>query len=151
MFKSFAEKFIIQSNQRQIPATAELYLSIKSQLSSISPSTSHMLEARKIKNLEFCEKDINSLFLRGRSLKDSQLMITAILSTSNVSQFISATLSTILVLLQSTLQNVPHDDKTTFTRLFETSLPNLDMRLILANEESLLGNRGITTTNNTDA
>ena len=142
IFKSFAELYIISSNKMLLPSNKELFLSVKTQLTSISPSTYSMLESRKINDFKFCEHEINSLFLSQRSLMESQLFITSLLSSgSNAQQFISATLCSILVLLQRNLQTIPIEDQSTFNKTFSASLPNLEMRLILFNVENLLGNR----------
>lgn len=153
-----------------VPSLPELFLSIKSQLSSISPSTNSLLETRGIKTLDFCVSDFNHFFVSQRPLNEAQLFITAMLASTNIPQFLAAVLCSLLVLLQSNLQRVPPfedlknsnsassnsaadgSDKESsknainarvemFKRIFTTSLPVLDMRLILYNEEGLCGSR----------
>lgn len=152
-----------------VPSLPELFLSIRAQLSSISPSTNSLLETRGIKTLDFCVDDFKSFFIRGQPFSDAQLFLTAMISASNTPQFLAAVLCSILVLLQSALQRVPLSNEQKnqsggngasnenysntsyekednariemFRKIFSTSLPLLDMRLVLYNEEGLCGSR----------
>lgn len=143
-----------------VPSLPELFLSIRAQLSSISPSTNSLLETRGIKTLDFCVEDFRSFFVRGRPIGDAQLFITAMIAASNTPQFLAAVLCSLLVLLQSSLQRVPPLEENRsqnennnnnnadggvrlemFRKVFNTSLPLLDMRLVLYNEEGLCGSR----------
>lgn len=186
MFKTFSEQFVISKpskkkenhydetklmsiltshpsgntilNQISKPSLGELFLCVKTQLSIISPSTNDLLENVGIHTLDFCKEDIDAFFIRNKNLSDSQLFLTAMMSSSNIVQFNSSVLSSILVLLQSRLQhsvlNFDSQDLGNdfgnpkeaseielFKTVLETSLGSLDTRLILYNEEGLHGNR----------
>lgn len=136
IFRAFLQSFIISSEKCRIPAKSDLFLPMKSILSSVSPSTAALLDSKGIVSLDFCERDIAGLFLRERPLAACQLFLTAVIMADDPPRFIECTLCSVLVLLHDRLCEV--EDENAFTQLFEKLLPTVDIRLILYNVENLL-------------
>ncbi|KAH0792613.1 hypothetical protein GPJ56_003447 [Histomonas meleagridis] len=136
-FKTFSEIFLIVPKKKN--PIQEMYLGVKTTLQMISPSTASMLQKRKINSLDFCSKDINNLFVRDRTLKESQMYLTALILADDKTRFLQCTLCAVLALMQERLEETPEGDINAFQRMFESQLPTIDMKLILYNVKNLMG------------
>lgn len=143
-FKYFAETFLFKDNKNKVEFQ-DMFVGVKTTLQTISPSTSKMLEDRKISSFKFCSDDIKAFFLNDRTLVDSQLYLSSLFMSDDKNKFIQYTLCTILTLLQDRFKDIPNDDMKSFQTFFENLLPTLDIRLIIYNVENLMEFRNIET------
>lgn len=143
-FKCFVEKYLLECNKKKNPLQ-DVYIGVKTTLQTISPSTSKMLDDRKISSFNFCSEHIKWFFLNGRSLFDSQLYLSSLLLSDDKNKFIQYTLCTILTLLEERFNEISNDDIKSFQIMFEDLIPKLNIRLIIQNVEKLMELRNIET------
>jgi len=110
----------------------------KTTLSDLSHSTFEMLDERNIKNYDFVFMEASLLYCKGRSIRTAASVFASAFSSDNFRGFRQNMSCVALTLLHERLQQIPLDEKDSFSDTFRIESRNLDTNLLLYNTEKLV-------------
>ncbi|EAY16883.1 hypothetical protein TVAG_150340 [Trichomonas vaginalis G3] len=98
-----------------------------------SPSTHEMISSANLENFNFLIDEVGSLFIKGRDMENSVLLMTAGLSSPSIPQFVRTFLASSFILLHNRLAEIVEEQPSLFCDTYIRLLQTVNVRLLLHN------------------